>query len=156
VVEPAEVALSQTREVRFPDRCVVCGAECRGSVVALPALDSTLFGYLKWVAQRSRKVVVPAHGLCGTKLSRATQGRGMVLLFVVTIPLIVGVAREWPMWSTIAASLVLFVLMARWQGARPLPLEITVSEGKLEFSFRDADYARRFAILNGGEVRRGG
>ena len=109
-------------------------------------------GYFAWLFRRTRKVDVPAHELCAKKLSRAVQGRTLVLLILTTIPIGVGIVREWDTWVIVLASFLVFVIVGRWQSARPLPVEITHLGYKMEFTFRDRGYAEQFASLNGSSV----
>lgn len=138
--------------VVFPQRCVICDLEAIGEVVELRGNPVGLFGVIPWLLRRTRKLAVPAHAHCGSRLARAILARNLSLIIGVTAVVILAIPLGLSKWQAIGLAATLIVLPILWQVMRPLPFEFTHHGDCFKLMFSNRSYARDVAELNDGQI----
>ena len=143
--------------VKFPSRCVVCGADLdTGDTVTLRGNPVGFNGVIPWLLRRTKLLAVPAHAHCGAPLARQLLRRNLMPIALITIVIIVAVIfLNVPKWPTIAICVALLIFHGLWEVCHPPAFEFTHRWSRFKLSFRDPDYARDVAAINDGAVLEG-
>lgn len=88
-------------EVTFPKGCVVCGKTVDGEHARLRGNPVGFYGFFSWIFGATKKLNVPAHLRCGSKLSRALLIRNLLGIILATAVLIVALALGLTKWQAI-------------------------------------------------------
>ncbi|HUE72340.1 MAG TPA: hypothetical protein VMP01_15760 [Pirellulaceae bacterium] len=142
-------------EVTFPKTCVVCGRTVEDENARLRGNPVGFYGVIPWIFGATKKLNVPAHQQCGSKLSRALLIRNLALIVGVTAVLIVAVSLGLTKWQALGLAIAAIAIPIVWQVIRPLPFEFTHHSGQFKLMFLDPAYAREIATLNDGELKDG-
>jgi hypothetical protein len=149
------ISVSKTRPPVFPPWCPCCGQDCGDQQIKLRTLawDSTSpvlknLGPLCWIK-------LPGCKACNRRLLWATYGRRLayVACFAAGI-LFVGRRIG---WENMRQYKVVFLLGVAafvippfyWELMHPRPIELSIDQDELTFTFTRDDYAVEFADLNG-------
>lgn len=141
---------------KWPESCVVCGKYCV-ETCEFPSRRGVTYGRFRWTARGLRSFMVPVHKTQGPCLARLRQP---IPVWGWFIPLMAGLGGGVYMshlalppdrlvvfcvFGAIFAAVALVPLIFMF----PTPLEILEGpDGGYFASFKDAQYARRFAALN--------
>ncbi len=139
--------------VEFPPRCVVCGGEADGETIGLRGNPTGLFGVIPWLLVRTKRLEVPAHRRCGTRLRRAILLRNLALIIGVTAAVILAMCLGLGKWQSIGLVIAGLSIPTAWQVVRPLPFEFTHHRDHFKLMFADRDYAREAAAMNDGQLQ---
>lgn len=139
-------------EVTFPKTCVVCCKSVEGEHVRLRGNPVGFYGIFSWIFAATKKLYVPAHLNCGSRLSKALLIRNLSGIILATAVMIVALALGLAKWQAIVLVITVMAIPIFWQTMRPLPFEFTFRSGEFKLMFLDPAYAREFAILNDGEM----
>lgn len=140
------------KSIEFPRRCVVCDLESHAETIGLRGNPVGFYGVLPWLFQRTRKLYVPAHGYCGSKLWRAILFRNLSLIVGVLIALVFAVYIGLAKWHAIGFAVTLIFLPIIWQVLRPLPFEFIHHGDRFNLMFASRALAREVAALNDGHI----
>jgi hypothetical protein len=138
--------------IAFPSRCVVCDLESHAETVGLRGNPVGFYGVLPWLFRRTKKLHVPAHAHCGSKLWWAILLRNLSLIVGVLIALIFAVSIGLAKWQAIGFAVALILLPIIWQVVRPLPFKFTHHGERFNLMFASKALAREVAALNDGHI----
>jgi hypothetical protein len=141
--------------VAFPPRCVVCGGTVEGQHARLRGSPVGSHGVVPRIFGATRKLEVPAHRRCGSKLARGLIIRNLALIIGVTAVIVLAVALGLTKWQMVGLAVAAVVVPIVWQVIRPLPFEFTYHRGQFKLMFLEPSYAREVASLNDGELEEG-
>jgi hypothetical protein len=102
------------------------------------------------------RVDVPACKPCAGRLWRTRLFRFVVTILCICVG--IGVADHFTDGMrfrkviVFASALVAMIPWIAWQAFVPAAIDITAYENKVDYDFRDPDYAEEFATLNGGTI----
>jgi hypothetical protein len=139
-------------EVTFPKKCVVCGGAVNDENTRLRGNPVGFHGVIPWIFGATKRLDVPAHPECGSRLSRSLWIRNSALVVGVTVVLGVAVFLGLTKWQAVGLALAAIGVPIFWQVIRPPPFEFTHRSGQFKLMFLDPAYAREVAILNDGEL----
>ncbi len=140
------------KEVTFPHKCVVCGTTVENGSTRIRGNPVGFYGVIPWIFGATKKLDVPAHQPCGSKLSRSLIIRNLSLIVGVILVLILAVSLGLSKWQAIGLAIAAIAIPIIWQVIRPLPFEFTHQSGEFKLMFIDPAYAREIATLNDGEL----
>jgi hypothetical protein len=148
--------LPKDRQPTFPDRCVVCLRPQPGATTRIVAKGPTRKPITGWFS-----VVVPACRGCGSHLWWQATGRFLRTLLVAGVA--VGGAMMLFYWLgfrdaalggiALGTLSVAMIGLVAWEMTHPPEFKIDVGPFNVDYEFRDAEYAREFAELNGLEIQ---
>jgi hypothetical protein len=138
--------------IEFPSRCVVCDLECHGETVGLRGNPVGFFGVPPWLFRRTRKLDIPAHAHCGSRLWWAIMLRNLSLVIGVLVALAFAVSIGFTKWPAIGFAIGVILLPILWQVLRPLPFEFTHHGDHFNLMFASKELAREVAALNDGRI----
>jgi len=155
------VILPKNLEPKFPDRCLVCRQKENIGPVPVKGEAAGMSGYVKWIAGRSGRLMVPAHAGCAKKLRRRAFWRNIgVLVLFTALPIAWFAMRvngiqmpfEFNKLTLCVAAVILFIPIVIAETLLPAAFEFREGERIVTFEFEDQDYAEEFARLNGTET----
>lgn len=139
--------------INFPRECVVCGKKgglVRRSIICNP---SGQFGYWKWLIGKIEKLTLPIHESCGKQVNLTIVIRSVALWLVATLVLLLVINFELEKLYALPLLGLFGLPIILWQIYNPPHIEvIDNNSNKIEFCFRDHNYAEEFARLNNTEV----
>jgi hypothetical protein len=142
-------------DISFPQRCVVCGGAVDSQHVSLRGSPVGFHGVIPWIFGATKRLDVPAHKQCGSRLRRALMVRNLSLIAGVTVVLFLAISLGLTKWQAIGLAIAALVIPVVWQVIRPLPFEFTHHSGRFKLMFLDPSLAREVATLNDGEIEDG-
>lgn len=155
MVSRTDVNLPKNHQVRFPDRCVVCGEESPNSTVTLITSSLAWWAFLLLVIGRPFKVTAPACRWCGWRL----QWSRFVSLLVAFAFIYIAFWVLWPMfgaqvpqairrWVKIAFAVACCTPLIIYEVFFPKPFAITAFSDSVDYEFTDELAAYEFAQEN--------
>jgi hypothetical protein len=141
--------------ISFPRRCVVCGGDIDDQHACLRGSPVGFYGVIPWIFGATKKLEVPAHQQCGSRLGRALMARNLALIVGVTAVLVLAISLGLTKWQAIGLAIAAIAIPVVWQVIRPLPFEFTHHSGQFKLMFLDPSLAREVATLNDGEMEDG-
>lgn len=159
------VTLPAGAQPEFPAACVACGADEPDSRIRVgdrafhwAALLSPVFG----AAGRKAKVAAPACTVC--RRGDTLKKWGRILMFCALVWVVLSIAVPWSKSLGLSRAAARWVLLGSvavalfpayfWTMAFPRAITVDASKDETAYQFASADYAARFAALNGAEVGR--
>lgn len=136
----------------FPTKCVGCGKDAGGQTTVFRGSPVGFYGVIPYLFGATRKLEVPAHRVCGSKITRSLLIRNLSLVIGVTIVALLAIFIGLTQWQMIGLCLATILGPISWQVLRPLPFEFTYSSGAFKLMFLDPALAREVAELNEGEL----
>ncbi len=142
------VEIPYGKEIRFPNRCVVCDQATAGTTILMHGNPVGYYGLWVWQFRMGKKIEVPAHQSCGAELKSSIFLRTIIILIIAIIVLAFTIYYEWSKWTMIGVLITILLFPIMWQLTNAPPFEFEFQDGMYEFRFSNPDYANEFARLN--------
>ena len=139
-------------ELSFPAKCVGCGKDAGGQKTVFRGSPVGFYGVIPYLFGATRKLEVPAHRQCGSRITTSLLIRNLSLVVGVTIIAFLAIFMGLTKWQMIGLCLAAILGPISWQVLRPLPFEFTYSSRAFKLMFLDPSLAREMAELNDGEL----
>ena len=150
-----DVNLPKKHKAKFPDRCVVCGAESPGSSVRLITHSVGWWTVVTLFFGMPFSVKAPACSGCGWML----QGKRLASLLITILLFWVSLQYLWPYlkdevplsvrkWVSVGLGLVCVGPYFVYELFFPHPFNLTAHGDNVDYEFRDPEMAYEFAELN--------
>jgi hypothetical protein len=166
MAESFQVCLNINSKIVFPQKCVVCKKTCYDylSIRGNPDINFW-FGGWKWLLRLTKKIDVCCHQACGKKIKISLLRRNYLLFIVaasalaITIYLFgIGYQRSlgeliFSRFFLILLAFLLLMLPLIWQDRHPAIFEFVLNDDTIEFTFKDREYAKEFALLNKTKIK---
>lgn len=153
-----DVNLAKDRVPVFPDRCIVCGADPRGTTLGFATRSIGWWSVLHCFGRKHR-ASVPTCPECVGDLKTQRRVRELVIWIFILLGIL---AAVWLMaeykgpfkrWIMIGIALTAAMPYAIWESFYPRVFDMTAYSSTVDYEFKNAEYAGDFARLNpGGKV----
>lgn len=151
---PSIVTLPKSRSPVFPDMCISCGASSPGALYRASTHAVGWWTWLLWSFGKKYQAEVPACAPCRDRMVRQRWLQlGVNVVFIVAGVwtagwLLAGYQGPFKAWLMMGIALVCLLPLFVWETIFPKPFDMTATAEKVDYEFRDRDYATRFAALN--------
>ncbi len=150
-----------TKEIKFPKKCVYCGEPYKGKTFRVRSSISGLYGIVFWLLRKNETLDVPAHNLCWRKFEKIKHITNVALFVVVNILLLIFLTASYlgiqlPFEPTqtklIIIVIAIIIPVSFWEVIYLRAFEFRVGNKIIQFEFPNMELAKEFAKLNGVQV----
>jgi hypothetical protein len=102
-------------DISFPQRCLVCGGNAENQHARLRGSPVGFHGVIPWIFGATKKLEVPAHQECESKLRRALMIRNLAVIVSVTAVLVLAISLGLTKWQAIGLAIAAIAIPIVWQ-----------------------------------------
>jgi hypothetical protein len=155
VAKSVDVSLPRSHQARFPDRCVVCGADKPGSHVRIITGTIGWWTWLLWWWGTPFVAKAPSCTWCAWRL----HGLRILSLVVTVAICVLALWLIWPhlkdlvprpiqKWAALALGLICLLPQCAFEIYFARPFDVTAYRDSVDYEFTSRDYALEFAVEN--------
>lgn len=158
-----DIKLPKSQPPAFPERCVACGLPAPGTTYRARVGAGEFWTAAFWGFGRAFAVDVPACESCIGRMRRQRYLRAAAFVAATAVGIVAGIyvgdalfrefRKPWRRWlvklTAVAVWFACCLPVFLFEVFSPRPLSLSESADAIEYEFRDAEYAREFAALNG-------
>lgn len=149
--ESYDVLVNRDIKVLFPNMCVVCKDKCN-SREKIRANPDGYFGMWIWLFGGTKQISVPCHIECSKKLKKSLLKQNLLLLVLVIPALILSIYYDLNRFILLIIAIAFMLPAILWQVYKPPPIEFQKIGDEILYTFKDKDYAIRFASINSSKI----